>query len=114
MVRTIRAIAFLSINSGAGGTEACDWAGMLMRMYQRWAESRGWEVEVQDALPGEGAGIKSVTMIIKGENAYGFCKAERACIGSCAFHHSIQTSGGTRVLPAWIRSRSWKKRRPKS
>jgi peptide chain release factor 2 len=67
----------LSINAGAGGTEACDWASMLMRMYQRWAESRGWELEVEDALPGEGAGIKSVTMLIKGENAYGFCKAER-------------------------------------
>jgi peptide chain release factor 2 len=67
----------LSINSGAGGTEACDWAGMLFRMYQRWAESRGWEVDIEDALPGEGAGIKSVTMMIKGENAYGFCKAER-------------------------------------
>jgi peptide chain release factor 2 len=66
-----------SINAGAGGTESCDWANMLLRMYQRWAESRGWEVEVEDALPGEGAGIKSVTMIIKGENAYGFCKAER-------------------------------------
>jgi len=67
----------MSINAGAGGTEACDWANMLLRMYQRWAEARGWEVEVEDALPGEGAGIKSVTMIIKGENAYGFCKAER-------------------------------------
>ena len=67
----------LSINAGAGGTEACDWANMLMRMYQRWSESRGWEVEVEDALPGESAGIKSVTMLIKGENAYGFCKAER-------------------------------------
>jgi peptide chain release factor 2 len=66
-----------SINAGAGGTEAQDWAEMLMRMYQRWAESRGWEVEVEDALPGEGAGIKSVTMLIRGENAYGFCKAER-------------------------------------
>ena len=66
-----------SINAGAGGTEAQDWAEMLMRMYQRWAESRGWELEVEDALPGEGAGIKSVTMLIKGENAYGFCKAER-------------------------------------
>jgi len=67
----------LSINAGAGGTEACDWAGMLLRMYQRWAEGRSWEVEIEDALPGEGAGIKSVTMLIKGENAYGFCKAER-------------------------------------
>ena len=67
----------LSINSGAGGTEACDWANMLLRMYQRWAESRGWEVEVTDVLQGEGAGIKSATMLISGENAYGFCKAER-------------------------------------
>jgi len=67
----------LSINSGAGGTEACDWANMLLRMYQRWAESRGWKVDITDALPGEGAGIKSATMVIEGENAYGFCKAER-------------------------------------
>ena len=66
-----------TINSGAGGTESCDWANMLLRMYQRWAESRGWEVEVTDALPGEGAGIKSATLLISGENAYGFCKAER-------------------------------------
>lgn len=67
----------LSINAGAGGTEAQDWAEMLSRMYQRWAESRGWEVEVTDALPGEGAGLKSVTMLLQGENAYGFTKAER-------------------------------------
>ena len=66
-----------TINSGAGGTESCDWANMLLRMYQRWAESRGWEVEVTDILQGETAGIKSATMLIKGENAYGFCKAER-------------------------------------
>jgi peptide chain release factor 2 len=67
----------LSINAGAGGTESCDWANMLLRMYQRWAESRGWQFEVTDALPGEVAGIKSVTALITGENAYGFCKAER-------------------------------------
>src|SRR2546421_4747482 len=67
----------LSINSGAGGTESCDWANMLMRMYQRWAESRGWEVDVTDALAGETAGIKSVTLLLTGENAYGYCKAER-------------------------------------
>lgn len=66
-----------TINSGAGGTESCDWANMLLRMYQRWAESRGWEVEVTDILQGETAGIKSAVMLIKGENAYGFCKAER-------------------------------------
>jgi peptide chain release factor 2 len=67
----------LSINAGAGGTESCDWANMLLRMYQRWAESRGWEVSVEEALPGEVAGIKSVTVVIQGENAYGYCKAER-------------------------------------
>jgi peptide chain release factor 2 len=67
----------LSINSGAGGTEAQDWAEMLSRMYQRWAEARGWEVEVTDALPGEGAGLKSVTLLLRGEFAYGYAKAER-------------------------------------
>src|SRR5262252_460067 len=72
-----RSNCILSINAGAGGTESCDWANMLMRMYQRWTESRGWQVEVTDVLPGEAAGIKSATMLITGENAYGFCKAER-------------------------------------
>ena len=67
----------LSINAGAGGTEAQDWAEMLSRMYPRWAESRGWDVEVTDALPGEGAGLKSVTMLLSGEFAYGYAKAER-------------------------------------
>ena len=72
-----KANCILSINAGAGGTESCDWAAMLMRMYQKWIESRGWECEVEDALQGEVAGMKSVTMLITGENAYGFCKAER-------------------------------------
>ena len=67
----------MSINAGAGGTESCDWANMLLRMYQRWAEARGWEIEVTDALPGETAGIKSATMLVSGENAYGYAKAER-------------------------------------
>jgi len=67
----------ISINAGAGGTEACDWAEMLWRMYQRWCESRGWEIEVTDVLPGEAAGIKNVTMVVRGDYAYGFCKAER-------------------------------------
>jgi len=72
-----RSNCIISINSGAGGTESCDWANMLMRMYQRWAESRGWEVEVSDVLVGESAGIKSATLVFSGENAYGFAKAER-------------------------------------
>jgi peptide chain release factor 2 len=66
-----------SINAGAGGTESCDWAEMLMRMYQRWAERRGWKIEVTDMVEGEVAGIKSVTMIFRGDMAYGYCKAER-------------------------------------
>lgn len=72
-----KANCIFSINAGAGGTESCDWANMLMRMYQRWAEGRGWQVEVEDVLPGEAAGIKSATLLISGENAYGYCKAER-------------------------------------
>jgi peptide chain release factor 2 len=72
-----RSNCIVSINAGAGGTESCDWANMLMRMYQRWAESRGWKAELEDVLPGEAAGIKSATMIFTGENAYGFTKAER-------------------------------------
>ncbi len=67
----------MSINAGAGGTESCDWANMLLRMYQRWAEARGWPVEVTDVLSGETAGIKSATIVMTGENAYGYAKAER-------------------------------------
>ena len=67
----------LSINAGAGGTEACDWAEMLLRMYQRWCEGRGWEVELTDVLPGETAGMKSATLLVNADYAYGFCKAER-------------------------------------
>lgn len=72
-----RCNCILSINAGAGGTESCDWANMLMRMYQRWAEGRGWKVELEDVLPGETAGIKSATLLLTGDNAYGYCKAER-------------------------------------
>ena len=67
----------LSINAGAGGTESCDWASMMLRMYQRWVEERGWKAEVSELLPGEVAGVKSATLLITGENAYGYCKAER-------------------------------------
>jgi len=69
--------AILSLNAGAGGTEACDWANILMRMYQRWAERRGYKVEVLDILSGEEAGIKNVMLRIIGENAYGYLKADR-------------------------------------
>ena len=66
-----------TINAGAGGTEAQDWAEMLSRMYGRWFDLRGWKWDVTDALQGDSAGLKSVTFRVEGENAYGFCKAER-------------------------------------
>lgn len=68
---------FLSINAGAGGTEACDWALMLSRMYQRWVTKRGWTFEVLDTVEGEVAGIKSMTLKISGPFAFGYCKAEK-------------------------------------
>ncbi len=69
--------AILTIHPGAGGTESQDWAEMLSRMYRRWAERRGYQVSVLDLIPGEEAGIKSISMEIKGEYAYGFLKAEK-------------------------------------
>jgi len=69
--------AILSINAGAGGTEACDWAGMLLRMYSRWSEDRGYKVKMTDILPAEEKGVKSATVLIEGEYAYGYLKAER-------------------------------------
>lgn len=69
--------AILKLNAGAGGTESCDWAGMLYRMYTRWAEKKGYAVEVLDYLDGEEAGIKSVTFQVNGENAYGYLKSEK-------------------------------------
>ena len=67
----------LSLHAGAGGTEACDWAAMILRMYTRWAENTGYKVEVLDYLPGEEAGVKSVTLKITGPNAYGYLKSEK-------------------------------------
>ena len=69
--------AILTLHAGAGGTESCDWAGMLYRMYCRWADSKGYTTEVLDYLDGEEAGIKSVTVQINGENAFGYLKSER-------------------------------------
>lgn len=68
---------YLSINAGAGGTEACDWAQMLSRMYQRWAESKGWKLSVVDSVDGDVAGIKSITFKLVGPFAYGYAKAEK-------------------------------------
>lgn len=69
--------AIISIHAGAGGTESCDWAEMLLRMYTRWAERRGWDIELEELQAGDEAGISRVTFKIAGENAYGYSKAER-------------------------------------
>lgn len=69
--------AILEIHPGAGGTESQDWASILLRMYTRYAESQGYKVETVDYLPGDEAGVKSVTLLIKGHNAYGYLKAEK-------------------------------------
>ena len=69
--------AIMEIHSGAGGTEACDWADMLYRMYTRWCEKKNYKIEVIDSQPGEEVGIKSLTMLIKGMNAFGYLKGEK-------------------------------------
>lgn len=69
--------AFLTVNAGAGGTDAQDWASLLLRMYTRWAETKGWKVELVDKSDGEEAGIKSATIKITGKYAYGYAKAEK-------------------------------------
>lgn len=69
--------AIIKLHPGAGGTESQDWTNMLLRMYQRYCEQKGFKVEIADYLPGDEAGVKSVTMIVKGHNAYGYLKAEK-------------------------------------
>ena len=69
--------AILSLHAGAGGTESCDWAAMLFRMYSRWADKKGFSMEVLDYLDGDEAGIKSVTFQVNGTNAYGYLKSEK-------------------------------------
>ena len=69
--------AILSIHAGAGGTESCDWADMLLRMYRRWCDARGFKNEIVDIQPGDEAGIKSATLLVMGDYAYGYLKAER-------------------------------------
>jgi peptide chain release factor 2 len=69
--------AIMEINAGAGGTEACDWADMLLRMYLRWAECRGYRTDILSSVPGEVAGLKNVTVSFEGRNAYGYLRNER-------------------------------------
>ena len=82
--------AIVSLHAGAGGTESCDWAAMLYRMYTRWADDKGYSVEVLDSLDGEEAGIKSVTFQVNGENAYGYLKSEKVCTVWCVSRRSMR------------------------
>lgn len=71
-----KAHCFMEINAGAGGTDSMDWASMLLRMYTRFCEAKGWQVEINDFVAGEEAGVKNVSIAVRGENAYGYLKAE--------------------------------------
>ena len=99
----------LSINSGAGGTEACDWAEMLLRMYQRWCEARGWEIELTDVLPGECAGSRARPCWCRANAPTAFARPSGASTAWCAFRPTTRTSGGTPVSPAWTSSRKSRK-----
>lgn len=78
--------AYFSIHAGAGGTESCDWTGMLLRMYRRWFERRGWKDQVIDIQQGDEAGVKSVTLKVEGEFAYGYLRSE------CGIHRLVRIS----------------------
>ena len=101
--------AILKLNAGAGGTESCDWCSMLYRMYTRWAEKKGFSVEVLDYLDGDEAGIKSVTFQVNGENAYGYLKSERACTVWYGFLPSMPRENGRLPLCLWMSCRTSKR-----
>ena len=83
--------AFVTVNAGAGGTDAQDWAEMVLRMEMRWAEKRGFEVELLEVSPGEEAGIKSATFLVKGENAYGLYNSEKGDAQDVNFGSQIRS-----------------------
>ena len=101
--------AILKLNAGAGGTESCDWCGMLYRMYTRWAEKKGFSVEVLDYLDGEEAGIKSVTFQVNGENAYGYLKSEKAYTVLSGFPPSTPRASARPPSYLWMLCRISKK-----
>lgn len=90
--------AILNIHSGAGGTESQDWADMLLRMYTRWCENKKYKVALVERLDGDGAGIKSATLEVVGDHAFGYLKAEIGYTGSCGSLRSTQTNGVIRRL----------------
>ena len=91
--------AILKLNAGAGGTESCDWCGMLYRMYTRWAERKGFAIEVLDYLDGDEAGIKSVTFQVNGLNAYGYLKSGNTPLQKPDCTHPLPYDIPVPVLP---------------
>ena len=113
--------AIMDINAGAGGTEALDWASMLLRMYTRWGEAHGYKVKVLDYQAGDEVGVKSCTLEFEGEYAYGYLKSETACTVWCASRLSMPITNARRLsprcscrLPWTIRSRLRSTRRTSS
>ena len=90
--------AIVTLHAGAGGTESCDWASMLYRMYLRWADRQGFSTEVLDYLDGDEAGIKSVTFQVNGENAYGYLKSEKGVHRLVEFHLLMQQESDKLLL----------------
>ena len=88
--------AVVTIHAGTGGTDAQDWAEMLLRMYLRWADQRGFETEVLEASPGEEAGLKSATFTVRARTPTGSSRRSAACTGSCACRRSTRRTGATR------------------
>ena len=93
--------AVLTINAGAGGTESCDWAAMLMRMYIMWGEKNGYKVKEIDYQAGDGAGIKSCTLEFEGEFSYGYLKGENGVHRLVEYRHLIQMLVDTLHLPLY-------------
>ncbi len=93
--------AILTFHAGAGGTEAQDWAAMLYRMYMQWSAKHGFEFEMLDYLDGDEAGLKSATVMIRGENAYGYLREKTVCTGWCVFLLLTPMPGGRPPSPLW-------------
>ena len=107
--------AIVTLHAGTGGTEACDWTNMLFRMYTKWAAKAGFEVEILDMLDGDEAGLKSVTIQVNGENAYGYLKSEKASIVWCVYLLSTAPADVIRLsLPAMLCRKSKTTMRSKS
>lgn len=102
-----QASCYVTIHAGAGGTEACDWASMLLRMYIRWCERRGFSVTYLESTDGDDAGIRSVTLKVDGEYAYGYLKNDAAYTGWCAFLPLIPPGRDILLSLPWTRRRKF-------